>query len=291
VYNSVLAALVYFTGSLINLLIAVDNGQTPIPILMQGRLLIAGVAIITGVLASQRNVTILRFSSAYLLQSLARYAALWLIYYGYSTLPIQIVIIIGFTQPFFTVALSALMRNDGLSGAELGWLTFGCMCACTTVAQSSDAAICAISICAMIASNILAAIITITSKELIERDGAIQSTTTITTTTTIITLLHMAYNKNQLSAYLYTSHSVYTLAGLGVVGALHTLLLQLALSRSSPSFVTSFQYVKIPLAMLFDKMIMGKALVLWTIPGALGIVLAITKFTQHHNKRQSQSPA
>ena len=171
--------LAYLTGSLINAIIALDANATPLPILILGRLLVPGL--ITLGYALRNTEVIMRLSPLYFAHSCMRYAALICSYYCYSHLPMQLVTIIGFTQPFFTVVISQLVTHDTLSKSELAWLVVGCGCACS-IALYHDTTCnesCCFAVLVMIGANILAAIITILSKRLTSRDGATRSTVTI----------------------------------------------------------------------------------------------------------------
>lgn len=278
----------YLTGSLINVIIALDAHITPLPILILGRLLVPGMITFGYALYS---TTMPRFSPIYLLHSSMRYAALLASYYGYSHLPMQLVTIIGFTQPFFTTTISQLVTHDALSKQELGWLIVGCACACSTVIHHDTTCdnLCYLAILVLIGANVLAAIITILSKRLTRRDGAVQSTVAISITTALIACVHAYFTDVEVGATKLDMHNtIFTLTALGCIGSIHTFLFQYALTHFSPSFLSSFQYIKIPFSMVFDYYLLNQPINPYTIPGALGIMIATAKFTQSYQSRHNK---
>lgn len=277
----------YLTSSLINAIIALDANTTPIPILILGRLLVPGV--ITLGYALYNAKTIVHLSPIYFAHSCMRYAALICSYYGYRHLPMQLVTIIGFTQPFFTVVISQLVTHDVLSKYEIAWLIVGCGCACSTTFYQDTT--CNESSCfatlVMIGANVLAAIITILSKRLTNSDGAARSTTAISITTALLACIYAYFTGVDSTATIDARNTTLMLLALGSIGAMHTFMFQYALVHFSPSFLSSFQYIKIPFAMVFDYYLLNRSINLYTVPGAIGIMIATAKFTQHHQARTS----
>lgn len=278
---------VYLSANVINAIIALDAKATPLALLMVGRLLVP--CMIALLYAIYRPSTITRISPFYLLYGCLSWVGLACRYYGCARLPMQLATMINFTQPFFTVALSQLVVKERLSWGELLWLVVGCGCACSTVLSYDTTSIdqCGFPALMIACANMVMAAITILGRQLATKDGALQSTNAIAIITAVIACA-CAYFAG-VDATINVRTTGLTLASLGAVGALFTFLTQYSLSNVSASFLSSLQYVMVPLAIVFDYYLLGRPINFYAIPGALGIIISTTKFTQHYQNRVGKS--
>lgn len=252
---STLAAIgAYLSGQLITALIKLAN-NVPLDTLVFARLFMTALfALPYGMyyFHKLRELSLI----AYTCRGLIRYAAICCTYYGYRNLSMQTAGAIGLTEPFFVILLSRIVLGEKLSREHVAWLVVGYLGACISlVSRVSDAASTLTAVAVMLSANILAAISIVLARVLAQKDE-------ITTATALLSLLmpiisfpsaYYSVSFSYSSALSYLPLAV----ALGLVGLLHTGLYQFAIKHSSASFVSSFQYTKIPAAIILDLFAFG----------------------------------
>lgn len=189
----------------------------------------------------------------YIARGLVRYMAIFFVYLAYKRLSMQVNSVVGMTQPFFVLVLAILLGQESLSIYKLFWLLVGYAGACFSVAGGGYGTIDLVGVGASVAGNLCAAISVLMGKYMSQADGPFLSTVGIALIMPVVSGVGLFLSGNLDQVALLSGNDLAGMCLLGAVGAFHVGIFQVSIRNASSSFVSSFQYIKIPLAVMIDR--------------------------------------